>query len=136
MYYRLKGICYRNSAIYSPQTQVFAEPFQGINQAYSSQIQFPHNGIFLPALGSLVNHSCNGNLAIDFEKDRTISWLALRDIQPGEELTISYIDETLDVEDRQFRLRNYWGFTCQCEKCKRDMLEEQNREGNVEEEEK
>ena len=34
----------------------------------------------------------------------------------GEEVTISYIDETMPLADRQEALRDY-GFTCACAKC-------------------
>lgn len=42
--------------------------------------------------------------------------LALKDIQPGEEITISYIDEEESLEERRAALADY-GFVCQCEKC-------------------
>jgi hypothetical protein len=40
----------------------------------------------------------------------------VRDILPGEELTISYIDSTLLREERQALLRT-WGFNCTCSAC-------------------
>ncbi|KAK5651503.1 hypothetical protein OQA88_11957 [Cercophora sp. LCS_1] len=42
--------------------------------------------------------------------------VAIRDIHPGEELTISYIDGHLPRKDRQKRLQD-WGFTCTCAHC-------------------
>lgn len=42
--------------------------------------------------------------------------VAVRDIHPGEELTISYIDGHLPRKDRQDRLKD-WGFTCTCPHC-------------------
>jgi len=41
---------------------------------------------------------------------------AVRDIHPGEELTISYIDGHLPRHERQSRLRD-WGFECTCPHC-------------------
>lgn len=45
--------------------------------------------------------------------------IALRDIRKGEELTISYIDETLPFKDRQAKLKTMYMFTCTCPKCDR-----------------
>ncbi len=42
--------------------------------------------------------------------------MAVRDIEEGEELTISYIDGTLSSKERQSRL-NDWGFKCSCKLC-------------------
>lgn len=42
--------------------------------------------------------------------------VAVRDIHPGEELTISYIDGHLPRHERQKRLAD-WGFTCTCPHC-------------------
>lgn len=43
--------------------------------------------------------------------------IAFRDILPGEELTISYIDPLQKRQDRQRALRLSWGFTCSCTTC-------------------
>jgi hypothetical protein len=47
---------------------------------------------------------------------------ALRDINPGEEITIAYLDEALDAprEKRQEQLKENWGFTCKCALCSAD----------------
>ena len=42
-----------------------------------------------------------------------------RDIAAGEELTISYCDETDGLEGRQAELQN-WGFECGCPRCAAD----------------
>ncbi len=47
---------------------------------------------------------------------RQVSLRALRDIAEGEEICVSYIDETLDVQDRAEELCDY-DFVCQCAKC-------------------
>ncbi|KAH8890657.1 hypothetical protein GQ53DRAFT_603754, partial [Thozetella sp. PMI_491] len=41
---------------------------------------------------------------------------AFRDIEPGEEVTISYIPHTDTSEERRTKLRE-WGFTCSCALC-------------------
>lgn len=43
---------------------------------------------------------------------------AVRDIEAGEELTLSYIDVTLPTRHRQARLKALWNFSCTCKQCK------------------
>ena len=46
----------------------------------------------------------------------TQTTVAVRDIQKGEELTISYIDAVIPRAERQERLQD-WGFNCSCSHC-------------------
>lgn len=43
---------------------------------------------------------------------------AARTIAPGDELTISYIDQLAPVAERQAHTRAVWGFVCGCEHCR------------------
>jgi len=76
-------------------------------------------GLGLYSYLPLLNHSCNPNAAPlkqpQDQDDRT-SVIAIRDINPGEEISISYIDESVSLEDRKEQLLDF-GFDCQCEKC-------------------
>jgi hypothetical protein len=47
----------------------------------------------------------------------THTTIAVRDIAPGEELTISYIDAAVSQAERQQRLSTSWGFECTCHQC-------------------
>jgi hypothetical protein len=47
--------------------------------------------------------------------------LALRDIAPGEEITICYVDQEATLEERKIALRDY-GFECDCERCVAEAL--------------
>lgn len=70
-----------------------------------------------------MNHSCSPNTAVLY---KTRGWgknhplvaycIALRDIEEGEELTISYIENSASFDERQAALANY-GFSCACSKC-------------------
>ncbi|BBN16381.1 protein MpATXR10 [Marchantia polymorpha subsp. ruderalis] len=74
------------------------------------------------ALQSCVNHSCRPNAkAFKREEDRdgAAVLLAIRPIRKGEEITISYIDENHDLEERQALLADY-GFVCSCSRCIED----------------
>jgi len=65
-----------------------------------------------------LNHSCDPN--IDWRSvngTNEIEVYALCDIRKGDELFISYIDQTLSRPERQEQLRNHYGFTCTCRKC-------------------
>jgi len=42
---------------------------------------------------------------------------AVRTIQPGEELTFSYIDEKQLYWARQQHIKAHWGFDCRCKLC-------------------
>lgn len=42
--------------------------------------------------------------------------MAVRSIQRGEEVFITYIDATMSLEERNAALRDY-GFVCTCELC-------------------
>ncbi|CAH9071938.1 unnamed protein product [Cuscuta epithymum] len=78
---------------------------------------------FFP-LQSCMNHSCKPN-AKAFKREEDLDGqaiiIALEPIQKGEEITISYIDEELSMEDRQALLADY-GFRCKCPKCLKDQL--------------
>ena len=71
------------------------------------------------ALQSCANHSCVPGATIEGEASGEASILALTTIRPGEEVTISYIDEEQGYRDRQAALRDY-GFKCCCKKCEAD----------------
>ncbi|KAI4319843.1 hypothetical protein MLD38_033395 [Melastoma candidum] len=76
---------------------------------------------FFP-IQSCMNHSCQPNArAFKREEDRDgeATILACKPIHKGEEITISYIDESLPFEERRAALPDY-GFTCRCSKCQEE----------------
>ena len=93
----------------------------------------PLDGTAMYALTCKMNHSCEPNVAVLY---KTRGWgskhplvvhaVAIRDIKPGEELCISYIEEKAPREKRQEELLHY-GFMCACTKCERE------KDGPVEE---
>ena len=76
------------------------------------------------AVGCLFNHSCKPNLQVMYAEsdDETLYVTALRDIEEGEELCISYIDENMHYYERHQQLFEHYLFTCTCEKCLEDRL--------------
>ncbi|KAJ1658378.1 hypothetical protein IWQ61_002365 [Dispira simplex] len=70
---------------------------------------------FLPNIG-LLNHHCDPNCAVIFEHRRA-KLRTLRNISPGEELTINYVDSTLPTTWRQETLQDTYFFKCRCALC-------------------
>ena len=70
---------------------------------------------------SFINHSCAPNCVFSFDEERNVFVRAVTKINPGEEITINYMDPSRGVSilryDRQKKLRNNWDFTCCCEVC-------------------
>ncbi|KAI0447022.1 hypothetical protein F4803DRAFT_575998 [Xylaria telfairii] len=66
---------------------------------------------------SIFNHDCRPNLAFFIDQNLTHYTHAIRDIEPGEELTISYLDALQARSVRQERTRNSLGFSCGCPHC-------------------
>ena len=76
------------------------------------------------ALHSCTNHSCLPNAHV-FKREADTTGaavvLALRDISPGEEVTLSYVDEGAPWAQRAEALAEY-GFACACDKCGAEAL--------------
>lgn len=86
------------------------------------QLMCGSRGQGIYTIGCLLNHSCEPNLQVLYTAvgDETLSIEALRDIEPGEELNISYVDETLPYPQRQLILYEHYFFICKCPKCTRE----------------
>ncbi|KAF2420538.1 SET domain-containing protein [Tothia fuscella] len=65
-----------------------------------------------------INHDCRPNIEYYFDRKSFSNQVhVLRTIQPGEEITGSYISHDMPFEKRSERLRDQWGFTCTCAAC-------------------
>ncbi|KAI0377903.1 SET domain-containing protein [Hypomontagnella monticulosa] len=70
---------------------------------------------------SRMNHDCRPTCAYYFDHiDFHQKVLAVRDIEPGEELTIAYYDPLQTHSVRQQKLQKEWGFKCSCQRCSAD----------------
>ncbi|KAM7190552.1 hypothetical protein V8F20_009685 [Naviculisporaceae sp. PSN 640] len=76
-------------------------------------------GIFLDQVLAMVNHSCVPNAFVGFDK-RTAMLRAQRDIEPGEEIEISYCDFVAPRSVRWEALKLYH-FQCGCPRCRDDL---------------
>jgi hypothetical protein len=69
---------------------------------------------------SYFNHACDSNVKKD-RQGRSIAFVASRDIHEGEEICITYGDIDRDVMERRRNLKEWWGFTCTCPRCLREL---------------
>ncbi|KAL2016729.1 hypothetical protein VTK56DRAFT_3118 [Thermocarpiscus australiensis] len=68
-----------------------------------------------------MNHDCRPNAEYRFDRAALAQQIrAARDILPGEEITLSYIDPVAGRDARLRRLRAIWGFACACPLCTLD----------------
>lgn len=65
---------------------------------------------------ALLNHSCLPNAIITF-KGTAAHIRVVKDMKPGDEVFISYIDLLYPTDDRNLRLRESYFFTCDCQEC-------------------
>jgi hypothetical protein len=75
-----------------------------------------------------LNHDCAPSASIEFVDSARALLVAARGIAPGEELTISYVEEDGDLRARRGALHEY-GFTCVCARCVAEEGEEEGRAG-------
>lgn len=106
---------------------------QAIDDLYMKMDDF--SGQFLNVEGSglysnqsKINHSCIPSCEIVFpQSNHMLQVVALRDINPGEEISISYLDEcalSRSVHSRQKVLRENYMFICNCTKCEAEKKED------------
>ncbi|XP_023722899.2 SET and MYND domain-containing protein 5 [Cryptotermes secundus] len=80
-----------------------------------------NEGSALYALQSVCNHSCDPNATPTFPHSNfQLAMCAVRDIAPGDEILISYLDECALERSRHSRqklLRQNYLFICHCPKC-------------------
>lgn len=80
-----------------------------------SMVRVIASGIY--PLGALLNHSCAPNCLLRYTKTGVLQVVAARDIPEGEELTHSYVELVAPTPTRQLRLKQHYGFDCNCVRC-------------------
>ncbi|PBK64330.1 SET domain-containing protein [Armillaria solidipes] len=100
------------------------DPLKAIMQTNRLLIDLPvddpelaaHHAVFLKI--SRCNHSCSPNAHWKWDPASfSLTLEAVRDIGPREEITIQYIDSTVDREQRLDKLRTWYNFDCLCPSC-------------------
>ncbi|GAA5944964.1 SET and MYND domain-containing protein [Sporobolomyces koalae] len=82
-------------------------------------------GVSISPLTALINHSCDPNAVVVFPtfplssstNSRTMRVVAIRTIEPGEEVLTSYVDLGLPTKSRQVELKERYKFECRCRTC-------------------
>jgi hypothetical protein len=91
---------------------------------YAASVNFDSSeGIF--STHHFLNHSCdpnamNGIMGDAVVEDARVTVWALRKIAKGEEVEISYIDNSMPLQMRRTELKNLYLFDCNCERCVRE----------------
>ena len=113
----LRKIGYKNNTIY----EFFAKNYT-MNEIMilcakymCNAFEFQEKPVIL-FTGTLLNHSCLPNVIFG-EKDNQMYFIAVRDIEKGEEICDSYIDITFPTKKRKKELKEQYGFDCHCERC-------------------
>lgn len=71
--------------------------------------------------GRLFNHSCEPNVKFELIENKNklyMKFYVCRDIKAGEELCDNYFDVNLSYTKRQYISSNFYGFFCNCNRCK------------------
>lgn len=67
---------------------------------------------------AMLNHDCRPNAAYFWDQDTLSHYVhATQTIHPGEEITITYINNERKREARMQNLKKNWGFDCSCSSC-------------------
>lgn len=80
-------------------------------------------GVYI--LCSRFNHDCEPNCTYEFSESQSsddmktlaIKITTLKQIEAGDELTITYVPHTMGFEERQKTLAGKFGFECKCSRC-------------------
>ena len=72
-------------------------------------------GLYVQA-GSWFNHSCDPSAVVSF-RGRALRVHTLREVAPGEEVSVAYVELYAARQARQAALREKKGFTCVCARC-------------------
>ncbi|KAK9376597.1 uncharacterized protein V1513DRAFT_474277 [Lipomyces chichibuensis] len=73
-------------------------------------------GMMFDPVISLINHSCDPNAVLVFNKN-VLLVRVVRPIKKGEEILITYTDNTMPMPHRKEQLRTRYFFDCQCTAC-------------------
>lgn len=84
---------------------------QGVGNDHHHYASFPPSSRF--------NHDCRPNVAFHVTANMGHVTHAVRDIAPGEELSIAYTDAMAPSAQRRGHLKFAWGFECSCAACAR-----------------
>jgi hypothetical protein len=78
-------------------------------------------GVALSSSVAMINHSCTPNVAVVYPDGpgatKPMNVVAIKDLEPGDELTTFYIDVSEPFPIRQKTLQDRYSFRCSCSLC-------------------
>ena len=80
-------------------------------------------GCALSVLMGYCNHDCTPNAEACVDEEGFVTLTARKDIAPGEEVCISYVDPNASVLDRRAILLDHYEFECRCARCSKEFRE-------------
>ncbi|KAL3664945.1 hypothetical protein V7S43_010121 [Phytophthora oleae] len=80
-------------------------------------------GIGLFPDGALFNHDCDPNCVVSF-KGREMQVHVVKDVQEGQELTVSYVELLQSTTSRRSELKESYFFDCECARCQAALSQE------------
>ncbi|KAF5364847.1 hypothetical protein D9757_011274 [Collybiopsis confluens] len=108
--------CWATSPTFRTLEGVFRTNSLEIELASQSAGARKHRALFPKT--SRCNHSCGPNAIWSFDQlNFTLTLSAVREILPGQEITISYINPFLPRHFRRAHLESKWNFICHCVHC-------------------
>lgn len=125
MFRMLHGVLQRNASRVQPVSTVHAVLAHALPPERAAELlgapwarALAAGGTALFRVANTLNHSCAPNCQFaSTTDDHRLAVVATRDIAPGEELLVSYIDETRPYAERQRELLQRYSFHCTCPKC-------------------
>ncbi|XP_040581324.1 SET domain-containing protein SmydA-8 [Lepeophtheirus salmonis] len=72
-------------------------------------------GLF--GVSSFINHDCNPNARVIFDRKGHLHLISKKTIEKGEEISISYVAPLLSTRERREKLMSSKFFYCQCKRC-------------------
>ncbi|TWU70611.1 hypothetical protein ED733_001284 [Metarhizium rileyi] len=142
----LTSICKQVEALSEPQRRVFlsmrnihpyenaANQYHGIirTNCLPADVSGYESAIFPEACR--INHACDNNAQKSWnERLKRHTVHALRKIEKGEEITITYLSPLMSREVRQKALQRGFGFTCSCRLCSLPAEKSRESDFNLEE---
>ncbi|KAK9467228.1 hypothetical protein V1512DRAFT_262251 [Lipomyces arxii] len=88
-----------------------------VNSASVTNPLFEPIGAMIDPEFALINHSCDPNCMLMFDKNMMIL-RTMRDIDASEQITISYVDNAHPMNERRRHILETYFFDCQCSSCK------------------
>jgi hypothetical protein len=77
--------------------------------------------MFIDPFVSTLRHSCDSNAWSVFNS-KGVQVRATKDIPAGDEITLSFVSNRLDYEERTSTLKKGWGIVCNCSLCQKGVL--------------